>query len=79
MSNAPFQDKCIKLLVKISPKNEHIYYDYFVRLSVDNSLAIYTLFHVFDFVTKLCIELGSELFSMVRTFLFIDGLGYFKL
>ena len=58
--------------------DEHIFCDCFVHLSVDNNQATYGLTHVPVFVAKLYIKLGSELFSMVRTFLFIDGFGYFK-
>ncbi len=38
---APFQCKCLKVLVQIPLINERLFYNYFFRLSVGNSFATY--------------------------------------
>ncbi len=39
--SASFQDNCPKFNVRIPLANEHLFYDYIVRLWVGNSIATY--------------------------------------
>ncbi len=37
--SASIEDKCFIFLVKVSLTNKHLFYNYFVRLSIDNSIT----------------------------------------